>query len=305
MKIYIVKRLGLAVLVAFFVSLLSFFMLWAAGDPAVAVAGEGASEVDIEYIRIQYGFDRPLLVQYWVWLKGALQGDLGQSTYFNSSVTDLLAERLPITLSLGFSALSFSILLSIPLGVAAALRPNTIIDRAAVGIAVLGQALPNFWFALVLIVIFAVWLPLLPPSGNSSWIHFIMPTLVLGYYAAPALMRLTRSGMLGVLRSDYIRTAKAKGLPSARIIIKHALRNAVLPVVSLASVQFGFMLGGSIIVESIFALHGIGQLAWESVSRADLPTMQGIVLLLSLIYVTLNLLSDLAIAWLDPRVRIA
>ena len=305
MKIYILKRLGLALLVAFFVSLLSFFMLQAAGDPAIAIAGEGASEVDIEYVRAQYGFDRPLVVQYWVWLKGALQGNLGQSTYFSSSVAELLTERLPITLSLGFSALLFSILLAVPLGVAAALRPNTMIDRAAVGISVLGQALPNFWFALVLIVVFSVWFPLLPPSGNSSWIHFIMPTIVLGYYAAPALMRLTRSGMLGVLHSDYIRTAKAKGLPPARIIIKHALRNAILPVVSLASVQFGYMLGGSIIIESIFALHGIGQLAWESISRADLPTVQGIVLVLSLIYVILNLLSDLVIAWLDPRIRIA
>ena len=305
MKIYILKRIGLAFLVAFFVSLLSFFMLRAAGDPAIAIAGEGASEADIEYVRTQFGFDRPLVVQYWTWLKGVFHGDLGQSSYFNSSVAELLTERLPITLSLGLSALLFSILLAVPLGVAAALRPNTMIDRTAVGISVLGQALPNFWFALVLIVIFSVWLPLLPPSGNSSWIHFIMPTVVLGYYAAPALMRLTRSGMLDVLRSDYIRTAKAKGLPPARIIFKHALRNAILPVVSLASVQFGYMLGGSIIIESIFALHGIGQLAWESISRADLPTVQGIVLVLSLIYVTLNLLSDLAIAWLDPRIRIA
>ena len=305
MRIYALKRMGLALLVAFFVSLLSFLMLRAAGDPAIAIAGEGATQVDIDYIRTQFGFDRPLAVQYLSWLAGAVQGDLGDSTYFNSTVFDLLAERLPITLTLGLCALLFSILLAVPLGLAAAVYSNTIIDRVALGISVMGQALPNFWFALVLIVLLSVWFPLLPPSGNSTWKHFIMPTIVLGYYAAPAIMRLTRSGMLDVLTSDYIRTARAKGLAPTRILIKHALRNAILPVVSLASVQFGYMLGGSIIIESIFALHGIGQLAWESISRADLPTVQGIVLVLSLIYVLLNLLSDLAIAWLDPRIRVA
>ncbi len=304
MKIYALKRLGLALLVALFVSALSFLMLRAAGDPAIAMAGEGATEADIEFIRATFGFDRPLTIQYLSWLAGALQGDLGQSTYFNSSVFELLADRLPVTLALGGCALVFSVLLAVPLGVAAAVYPNTLIDRVALTLSVMGQALPNFWFALVLIVVFAVWWPVLPPSGNSTWQHFIMPTVVLGYYATPAFMRLTRSGMLEVLNADYIRTARAKGLSSGRILLKHALRNASLPVVSLASVQFGYMLGGSIIIESIFALHGIGQLAWESIARADLPTVQGIVLVLSLTYVILNLLGDLAIAWLDPRIRV-
>lgn len=305
MTIYILKRLALAFLVALFVSLASFLMLRAAGDPAIAMAGEGASAADIEYVRQQFGFDRPLIVQYLDWLTSAMTGDFGQSTYFPSPVSALIAERLPVTLTLGVCALGFSLLVAVPLGVLAAVRPNSPIDRMALVVSVLGQALPNFWFALILILVLSVWFPLLPPSGNESWRNFVMPTLVLGYYSTPAVMRLTRSGMIEVLQADYIRAAHAKGLAPARIMFKHALRNAIIPVVSLAAVQFGYMLGGSIIIESIFALHGIGQLAWESISRADLPTVQAIVLVVSMIYVLLNLAGDLLNAWLDPRIRIA
>ena len=305
MAVYLVKRLGLAILVALFVSCVCFLMLRAAGDPAIAMAGEGATDADIDYLREQYGFDRPLLVQYGVWLTNIVQGDFGRSVYFSAPVSSLIAERLPITLTLGACALVFSIILAVPLGILAAVYANSLIDRVALTISVLGQAMPNFWFALMLILVLSVWFPLLPPSGNETWMHFIMPTLVLGYYSTPAVMRLTRSGMLEVLRSDYIRTARAKGLKTRHILFKHALRNAIIPVVSLTAVQFGYMLGGSIIIESIFALHGIGQLAWESISRADLPTVQAIVLVLSMIYVLLNLLGDLLNAWLDPRIRVA
>ena len=304
MLVYIAKRLVLAVFVALFVSFITFIMIRAAGDPAIAMAGEGASAEDIEFIRIQFGFDKPLLLQYLVWFTGILRGDFGISTYFALPVVELLAERLPITLSLGLAALIFSILLAVPLGILAAIYANSIVDRIALFISVSGQALPNFWFALVLILLLSVMLPLLPPSGNENWYNFIMPTLVLGYYSTPAIMRLTRSGMLEVLNADYIRTARAKGLSPLRVILKHALRNAIIPVVGLAAVQFGYMLGGSIIIESIFALHGIGQLAWESIARADFPTMQAIVLVLSLIYVGLNLIGDLINAWLDPRIRV-
>ena len=304
MLVYIAKRLVLAVFVALFVSFITFIMIRAAGDPAIAMAGEGASAEDIEFIRIQFGFDKPLLLQYLVWFTGILRGDFGVSTYFALPVVELLAERLPITLSLGLAALTFSILLAVPLGILAAIYANSIVDRIALFISVSGQALPNFWFALVLILLLSVMLPLLPPSGNENWYNFIMPTLVLGYYSTPAIMRLTRSGMLEVLNADYIRTARAKGLTPLRVILKHALRNAIIPVVGLAAVQFGYMLGGSIIIESIFALHGIGQLAWESIARADFPTMQAIVLVLSLIYVGLNLIGDLINAWLDPRIRV-
>jgi peptide/nickel transport system permease protein len=301
---FFLKRLGLAALVALTVSLISFSLLFLAGDPAVALAGEGATELDIQSIRERYGFDRPVAAQYVSWLAGALSGNLGESYYFKTPVVDLVVEKLPITMGLGLSAITFAILLSIPLGVAAAVRPNSLIDRAALFISVIGQAMPSFWFGLILIVVFAVNLGWVPVSGSDSWRNFILPTIVLGYYATPAIMRLTRAGMLEVLRADYIRTARAKGLRPGKVLFKHALRNAVIPVVGLAAVQLGFMLGGSVIVESIFALNGAGYLAFESISRNDFPVVQALILVFSLIYVLLTLLADLLNAWLDPRIRV-
>ncbi len=303
MLTFTIRRLALAAIVAFAVSVVGFGLLRLSGDPAIAMAGPSGTSEDIAHIRHQYGFDRPLPVQYWHWMQRAISGDLGQSYYFRMPVTTILMHRLPITLTLGACALVFALVLSLPLGVLAALRPNSWIDRVALGLSVVGQALPSFWFGLMLIVLLGVMIPILPPSGSGSWQHFVMPTIVLGYYATPAFMRLTRTGMLEVLQSDYIRTARAKGLPRWRVVLKHALRNAIIPVVSLAAVQFGFMLGGSIVVETVFGLGGVGYLAWESISRGDFPTVQAIVLVYSGFYIILTLLSDLANAWLDPRIR--
>jgi peptide/nickel transport system permease protein len=205
---------------------------------------------------------------------------------------------------LGVCSISFALLTAVPLGVAAAVRPNSLIDRTALFLSVAGQAMPSFWFGLIMIVVFSIKFRLLPPSGSETWRHFIMPTVVLGYYAMPAIMRLTRAGMLEVLNADYIRTARAKGAGAGRVLFKHALRNAIVPVVSLSAVQMGFMLGGSIVVEAIFALHGAGYLAWESISRHDLPTVQALILIFSCFYILFTLLSDLANAWLDPRIRV-
>jgi peptide/nickel transport system permease protein len=304
MLVFALKRLGLAVLVTLTVSLLSFSLLFMSGDPASAIAGENASASDIEAIRTLYGFDRPFLVQYGGWLSGALRGDFGQSYYFKLPVSTLIADRLSVTMLLGVCGISFALLTAVPLGVVAAMRPNSFIDRAALFLSVMGQAMPSFWFGLVLIVIFSIQLNWLPPSGSSGWQDFIMPTVVLGYYAMPAIMRLTRAGMLEVLGADYIRTARAKGASEMRVMFKHALRNAIVPVVSLAAVQMGFMLGGSIVVESIFALHGAGYLAWESIARNDLPTVQALILIFSCFYIIFTFLSDLANAWLDPRIRV-
>jgi|TARA_B100000767_G_scaffold61032_1_gene56837 peptide/nickel transport system permease protein len=302
---YAFKRSILAILVALTVSMISFSLLYISSDPAIAMAGETASDADIEAIRQLYGFDRPIVVQYLDWLKKAISGDLGKSYYFRTDVSHLIAERLPTTMTLGLCAIIFAIGLAVPLGVASAIRPNSIIDRVALFLSVMGQALPSFWFALILIVLFSVNLRWLPVSGSDTWLHFVMPTIVLGYYAAPAIMRLTRTGMLEVLSTDYIRTARAKGLRPPVVLFKHALRNAIIPVVSLAAVQFGFMLGGSIVVETIFALHGAGFLAWESITRNDLPTVQGLILAFSLFYIILTLIADLINAWLDPRIRIS
>ena len=300
---FILKRLGLAFLVAITVSLISFILLFLSGDPATALAGEGATSEDIAAISTRYGFDRPMMVQYGAWLLNALRGDFGESYYFKMPVSNLLADRLSITMLLGLCGITFALLVAVPLGVIAAMRPNSIIDRFALFLSVAGQAMPSFWFGLILVVIFSIKLRWLPASGSSTWAHFVLPTIVLGYYAMPAIMRLTRAGMLEVLSSDYIRTARAKGASEGRVLFKHALRNAIIPVVSLAAVQMGFMLGGSIVVESIFALHGAGFLAYESISRNDLPTVQALVLIFSMFYIVFTFLADVLNAWLDPRMR--
>ena len=304
MLVYTAKRVLLAIAVAFTISALVFSLLYMTGDPATALAGENSTDEAIEKLRIAYGFDKPIYIQYFSWLGNALQGDFGNSIYFRMPVSELIMDRMPTTMILGVLAITFAIVVSIPLGVLAAMYPNSLIDRISLFMAVVGQALPSFWFALMLIVLFAFTWPILPASGSDTWHHFVLPTIVLGYYATPAFMRLTRTGMLDVLSSDYIRTARAKGLRPFTVLFKHALRNAIIPVVSLAAVQFGFMLGGSVIIETVFALHGAGYLAWESISRSDFPTVQAVLLLFSLMYIVLTFFADLLNAWLDPRIRV-
>lgn len=301
---YLLKRLLLALAVAVTVSLVNFTMVLLSGDIAVSLGGPTATYEQLEQIRRDLGLDRPIVVQYLNWLGNALRGDFGNSLFYRTPVAELIVERLPVTLTLGIAAILFTTLIAIPLGVVAALRPNSWIDRTALSIAVAGQAMPSFWFGLMLIVLFSVIFPILPPSGAESWEYFVMPTVVLGYSAMPAVMRLTRSGMIEVLTSDYIRTAYAKGLRHFKVLFKHALRNAVIPVVSLAAVQFGYMLAGSIVVESIFALHGTGFLAWEAMKTADLPVVQAILFVFSTFYILLTFLADMLNAWLDPRIRI-
>lgn len=299
------KRLSLALLVALTVSAISFFLLRLSGDIAIALAGEGARDIDIEAIRFQYELDRPLLIQYLDWLWQVVRGDFGTSLFFRTDVAALVFDKLPTTLILGVSALAFALAVSIPLGVLAAVYRNTWIDRAALSVAVVGQALPNFFFALILVMIFSIKLRWLPVSGSDSWQNFVMPTIALGYYVAPAFMRLVRAGMVEVLSADYIRTARAKGLSRSSIILKHALRNAVVPVVSLSAVQLGYLLGGSVVIETIFALDGLGFLAYESITQKDFPVTQAVVMLLSVLYVLLTFVGDLVNAWLDPRIRVA
>lgn len=304
MLAFFFKRMGVALMVALTVSAITFSMNFLTGDPAIALGGENATEEDLQAIRELYGYDKPIPVQFLTWLGNAVQGDLGHSHYLNQPVAEEIFSRLPTTMTLGLCALVFALALSIPLGVLAAIRPNSLLDRIALTIAVVGQAMPSFWFALTMMLWFAINWRILPVSGADTWAHFVMPAIALGYYITPGVMRLTRAGMMEVLRSDYIRTARAKGVSKFSLLFKHALRNAIIPVVSLAAVQFGFMLGGSIVIETIFAINGLGFLAWESIQRADLPMMQAIVLVLSFFYIALTLLADVLNAWLDPRIRI-
>ena len=300
---FILKRLALAVIVAFAVSLFSFMLVRMSGDVATAIAGQGAREEDIQAIRLAYGLDRPAVTQYLDWIGGLLRGDLGTSYYFKTDVAGLVLDKLPVTLKLGIFSLAFALVVAVPLGVVAALRPNSWVDRLALGVAVLGQALPNFFFALILVMLFSVTLRWLPVSGSATPCHFVMPTIALGYYVAPPFMRLVRAGMIEVLGSDFVRTARAKGVPERRVVLKHALRNALTPVVALTVVQLGYLLGGSVVIETIFALDGLGYLAYQAISNKDLPVMQVVVLILAVVYVLLTLAADIVNAWLDPRLR--
>ncbi|KAA0020367.1 ABC transporter permease [Salinicola corii] len=303
MGTFIVRRILVAMSVALTISIVSFMLLHLSGDLATSIAGPEATAEQVEQIRVDYGLDRPIVNQYLDWLSGALTFDFGRSYYYQSTVIDLIVDRMPITLTLGGLALALAVGISIPLGVLAALKRDTWIDRLALLFAVVGQAMPSFWFGLTLIVVFAVTLQWLPAAGSDGWQHFVLPAIALGYYATPAMMRLTRTGMLEVLESDYIRTARAKGLRTGSVIFKHALRNAIIPVVALAAVELGFMLGGSVVIESVFSLNGLGQLAWDAISRNDYPVVQAVVLIIALFYIVLTLLADVANAALDPRIR--
>jgi ABC-type dipeptide/oligopeptide/nickel transport system permease component len=303
MLTYTLQRLALAFLVAIAVSAASFLLLRLSGDVALAIAGEGARQQDIELVRRTYGLDRPLLVQYLDWLARTLSGDFGQSLYFKTSVAGLIAAKIGTTLWLGLFSILFALALSIPLGVIAALRPNSWLDRLALSIAVVGQAMPNFFFALLLIMLFSIQLRWLPVSGSDTWWHFVMPTIALGYFVTPPLMRLVRAGMIEVMNSDFIRTAHAKGQTPYKVVTRHALRNALVPVVALAAVQLGFLLGGSIVIETIFALDGLGYLAYQSITHKDFPVTQAVLMLLAVTYVLLTLAGDLMNAWIDPRLR--
>ncbi len=305
MLAYALRRLLLALLVALTVSVATFALLNFATDPAQSIAGEDAEPEVVQQIRERYGLDRPLAVQYGAWIAGLAQGNFGDSYHWKRPVSELIAHHAPVTVKLALLAVLVTIVVALPLGIVAALRPNTWIDRIALSTAVAAQAIPNFWLGLMCIILFAVKLHWLPVSGDATLLHFVMPAFVLGMSSVPAVMRLTRTGLLDVLGSDYIRTARAKGYRGLRLLLRHALRNALLPVVSVLAIQLGHKLGGSVIVESVFAVNGLGRLALQSILGGDIPTVQMLVFVFALTFVVLTLVADLLNAWLDPRLRLA
>ena len=301
---FLLNRLMISILVAITVSVVGFSLLRLSGDLATALAGDEATPQEIARVAHAYGLDKPLYAQYWDWLSNALHGDLGQSIFNSEPVVTAISSRVGVTFKLAVYALILAVAVAIPLGVLAAIRQNTWIDRAALALAVCGQALPSFWFALILMLVFSVMLRWLPVAGSATEVHFILPTISLSVAVMPQLMRLTRTGMLDVLDSDFIRTARAKGLSPGRVLFKHALRNAILPVVSLMAVSLGFLIGGSVVVETIFALNGIGKLAYDSILSQDFPIVQSILIMVSVAYIFLTLVSDVINAWLDPRIKV-
>ncbi|MFI4994597.1 MAG: ABC transporter permease [Hyphomicrobiales bacterium] len=305
MRDYALGKIVEAALVCLTVSIVTFALVHWTGDLAVSIGGMEASPEEISKIKAHYGFDRGLFAQYADWAWRLLHGDLGTSFFSHEDVLGMILHRLPVTAVLAVGALLVALLIALPLGILAANRPGAPLDRLCLAVSVLGQAMPSYWSALLLMLLFGVKLQILPISGSESWKSFVLPTLALGWFVMPVLLRLTRAGMIEALASDYVRTARAKGLPRSVVLVKHALRNAVLPVVSVATVQFGFLLGGSIVIESVFALNGIGLLAWNAIQRSDFPVVQAIVIFVAVLFVVLNLIADLINGWLDPRIRVA
>lgn len=286
----------------FVISLVSFTLLKSSGDLATSMGATGGAEY-VEFLRKEYGFDKPLHVQYFKWLSNALSGDFGRSYYFNEGVAKLLLGRIATTLTLGGMAMLIALSLSLLLGIASALRPGGWVDHGVQTFTLVGQALPVFWFSYLLIYVLGIQLGLLPVSGADGMIGLVMPAIALAINASPTITRILRLGMIETLRADYIRTARAKGLTETAVILKHSLRNALTPVVAVAAVQFGSLLAGSIVVETIFAVDGVGYLTWQAITQNDYPVVQASILVVSSIYVLMTLLSDLINMIVDPRVR--
>jgi ABC-type dipeptide/oligopeptide/nickel transport system permease component len=305
MKQYIVRRIGYCLLSLFLLSLTIFFFVRVTGDPATLLVEPGASPDDIAAIHHQFGLDRPLLVQYGLFMASVLTGDLGQSFYYRTSVFELYWSRLPYSVMLATAAMAFSLLLGIPSGILAAVRVGRFWDSAGKVFALLGLSLPSFWVGLVLILVFSVYLGWLPSSGSGTPLHLIMPAFALGWYFAASHMRLTRSSMLEVLGSEYVKLARLKGLPQALVIGKHAFKNALIPVLTLAGINFVIMISVAVVVETVFAWPGVGRLLYEGVAFRDFPVVQGTVLMLGAMTVTVNLIVDILYAVIDPRIRLA
>jgi peptide/nickel transport system permease protein len=304
MKQFIVRRAGYSLLSLFLLSLTIFVFVRLTGDPASLLVEPGASEADLQAIRVQFGLDRPLWVQYWHFIASFATGDLGQSFYYRTPVLDLYFQRLPNSLLLAATAMTFSLLIGIPSGILAAVNVGKFWDSAGKVFALLGLSLPSFWVGLVLILFFSVYLGWLPSSGSGTIWHLIMPAFALGWYFAAAHMRLTRSSMLEVLGSEYVKLARLKGLPEALVIGKHAFKNALIPVITLAGINLVVMINVAVIVETVFAWPGIGRLLYEGITFRDFPIVQGVVVIGGAMIVMVNLLVDILYALIDPRIRL-
>lgn len=305
MSSYLLQRLSGACLVVLGVVSIVFLLLHLVpGDPVEIMLGESASVADRQALRHELGLDRPLYAQYLGYIGSLARFDLGTSIHYRQPVTELLLDRLPATGLLAGVTLLLTVALALPLGIVAAIRRNTRWDTGAMGFSLLGVSIPNFWLGPLLILVFSLWLGWLPVSGQGGVSSVILPALTLGTGLAAVLSRMVRSSMLEVLHEDYLRTARAKGLSPQRVILRHALRNAMLPVITLMGLQLGALLAGAVITETVFSWPGVGLLTIEAIQSRDYPVVQACVLLISITYVIVNLLTDLAYAWVDPRIRL-
>jgi ABC-type dipeptide/oligopeptide/nickel transport system permease component len=301
---YITRRAGYAVLSLFLLSLTIFFFVRVTGDPAALLVEPGAAPGDIAAIHHQFGLDRPLWVQYGLFMAALFHGDLGQSFYYQVPVMGLYLSRLPNSLELAAVAMLFSLLIGIPAGILAAVQVGRFWDQFGKLFTLLGLSMPSFWVGLLMILLFSVYLGWLPSSGAGTPWHLIMPAFALGWYFAAAHMRLTRSSMLEVLGSEYIKLARIKGLPQTLVIAKHAFKNALIPVLTLAGINLVLMVNVAVVVETVFAWPGIGRLLYEGIAFRDFPVVQGVVIMGGAMIVIVNLLIDIVYAVIDPRIRL-
>jgi peptide/nickel transport system permease protein len=304
MLVYLIRRLLLTIPVLFGVATLVFALIHLVpGDPALAMLGEGASQAEVLKLRQTLELDRPLLVQYGLFLRGIARGDLGTSFRYNAPVTTQIRERFPNTAKLALAAMLVALVVAIPLGILAAVFRGTFIDHAAMTLALAGICMPNFWLGPLLAILFAVWLGWLPVSGTGSLAHLVLPAITLGAALAAILARMTRASVLEELRELYVLAARARGLSGTRAVLRHAFRNSLIPIVTIVGLQFGAVLTGTIITETIFAWPGIGRLLIQAINFRDYPLVQGCILFISITYVAMNLITDLAYGFLDPRIR--
>lgn len=303
MQRHLLSNLIQSILLFLGVLLLVFVGLRMTGDPARLMMPREASTEEIESFREAMGFNRPVLVQFWEFFTGAIVGDFGKSLHYKTPAMKLVLERLPATLWLASVALLFAILVGIPLGIIGGFHPGTLADSFGRLVALFGQSIPNFWLAMILILLFAVRLRWFPSFGRDEWKSVIMPAFVLGLPTMSRIVRLTRSSVLEIRSEDFIRTAYSKGLDPWVIYVKHVLRNVLFPLVSVIGVSFGYMLGGSIYIEAVFAWPGTGQLIAQAIGWRDFPLVQAIAVFLSVVVIALNLLTDIAYAMIDPRIR--
>ena len=303
MRRYLVRQLVQLVVVVLGISILVFSILHIIGDPVTLLLPQNAGKEEYARYKHLMGLDRPVWVQYWKFATSAIHGDFGKSWYGNAPAFQLVVDRMPPTIYLTLAGLGVALLIALPLGVLAALRRHSIVDTLCTLLAVAGQAMPIFWLGIMLIIVFAVRLKLLPASGYGTWQNFVMPAFCLGAFLAPITMRLVRSGLIEVMNMEFIKTARAKGLVERMVVVKHAFRNACIPVVTVLGLQFGQLLGGAFITETVFAWPGVATLTVESIRNQDFPVVQCAVLLLALIIVVVNALVDLLVGLIDPRIR--
>jgi peptide/nickel transport system permease protein len=284
--------------------MLAFGILHVIGDPVLLLLPQNAGKEEYERYTKLLGLDKPVYVQYWKFASRAVQGDFGKSWYANTPAFKLVLERMPPTLYLTTAGLGMALLIALPLGILAALKRHSFVDSLCTMTAVAGQAMPIFWLGIMLIIIFAVQLRLLPASGYGTWQHFLMPAFTLGAFLAPITMRLVRSGVIEIMNMDYIKTARAKGVGERVVVVKHAFRNACIPVITVLGLQFGQLLGGAVITETVFAWPGVATLTVDAIRNQDFPVVQCAVVLLALIIVAVNFLVDMIVGLIDPRIRV-